>query len=86
MHCLKNHSKDKPDMEYSCTKCGKKFIAKLQLRKHVKHGMCTVLKNFICEDCDPHRGFKKMISLQIHQNTFHKNIIQKHKCPQCDKK
>ena len=59
VHCLKNHSKDKPGKEYLCSKCGKKFIAKLQLRKHVKHGMCTVLKNFICEDCDPPRGFKK---------------------------
>ena len=26
-----------------------------------------------------------MISFQIHQNTFHKNIIKKQQCPQCNK-
>ena len=72
--------------KHSCTKCGKKFLSKLQLRKHVKHGMCTVLKNFICEDCEPHKGFKRMISLQRYQNVFHKNTIAKQQCPQCKKK
>ena len=85
-HCLKNHSDTVPEKKYSCSKCSKKFISKLQLRKHNQHGMCDILKNFICEDCDPPRGFKKMISLQTHQNVFHTNTIAKFDCPQCQKK
>ena len=86
VHCVKYHSQTPPEKKYPCSKCGKKFLSKLQLRKHTKHGMCTLLKNFICEDCDPPRGFKKMLSLQKHQNVFHKNTIAKQECPQCKKK
>ena len=44
------------------------------------------MKNFICEDCDPPKGFKKMVSLQKHQNIYHKNTIAKQVCPKCNKK
>lgn len=36
VHCLTK--------KCACSKCGKRFLSKLQLRKHSKHGMCNILK------------------------------------------
>ena len=51
-HNVKHHG-EQPDKEYICNDCDKTFDGQPLLKRHQRHGMCTTLKNFICQICVP---------------------------------
>ena len=68
-----------------CQDCGKTFDGQPLLTRHIRHGMCTTLKNFSCQICEPNKGFKSHVSLVIHIKRFHTGGIPLVPCPKCKK-
>ena len=68
-----------------CQDCGKTFEGQPLLTRHIRHGMCTTLKNFSCQICEPNKGFKSHVSLVIHIKRFHTGEIPLVPCPKCKK-
>ena len=64
---------------------GKTFYGQPLLKRHQRHGMCTTLKNFICQICVPTKWFKSHLSLVIHIKRFHTGWIPLVPCPKCKK-
>ena len=83
-HYVEHHG-EQPDKEYICNDCGKTFDGQPLLKRHQGYGMCTTLKNFICQICVPTKGFKSHISLVIHIKRFHTGEIPLVPCPKCNK-
>ena len=79
-HKVKHHG-EVPEQEYICNDCGKTFDGHHLLKRDQRHGMCTTLKNFTCQICEPHKIFKSHGSLVIHikdsiQERFPLNFVQ----------
>ena len=83
-HNVKHHG-EQPDKEYICNDCDKTFDCQLLLKRHQRHGMCTTLKNFICQIGVPTKGCKSHLSLVIHIKRFHTGEIPLVPCPKCKK-
>ena len=83
-HKVKHHG-EVPEQEYICNDCGKTFDGHHLLKRHQRHGMCTTLKNFTCQICEPHKMFKSHGSLVIHIKRFHTGEIPLELCPKCNK-
>ena len=64
---------------------GKTFDGQPLLKRHQRHGMCTTLKNFSCQICEPHKMFKSHSCLVIHIKRFHTGEILLVVCPKCNK-
>ena len=83
-HRVRSHD-ESPPKKYQCKKCKKIFDGQNLLTKHLKRGMCNVLKNYECTQCKVRNWFKTPEGLAKHKQVYHTGDIPKMKCNRCSK-
>ena len=70
IHMVRHHNY--PRMKYfACPRFDEKFDATNLVKKHMKKGMCQVMKNSECDQCDPVRRFKTRTGLEMYLKVYH---------------
>ena len=83
-HRVRFHD-ESPPKKYQCKKCREIFDGQNLLTKHLKRGMCKVLKNYECTQCKVRNWFKTLEGLARHKQVYHTGDILKMKCHRCSK-
>ncbi|KAJ6637333.1 Zinc finger protein [Pseudolycoriella hygida] len=77
---LKYHENRHNNIQHNCKECGRKFLSRVSLQKHLK--VHTNDFKFICDHCD--RKFYHKSDLILHMYT-HKKLPLPFQCDSCDK-
>ena len=83
-HMVTKHGEEQEE-EYRCNLCHKLFQGDNLLKRHLRAAMCTVVKDFDCQQCKPPKWFKVRNSLVEHVKKYHTQELPILTCNECKK-